>query len=264
MDAIDPSAVTWHGVPNPGAWPITRTLAGVEFDDRGPEYGVRPITNADTWPEVVPTGWDGPIVYSVWFFRQIAGRWHGTCCLEFYLGKQWTGAPLGVYYDDWINPGKGYGEMEGLGNVRVGERIGFMIAAGSQRLKDTSTQPGRTSPRERTPIIVVAYVGKGIQMAGVTPPTPEPQPQPTPEPQPGQVPPHTHPDLVSALDKTVDMAQQMASALSLASQEIVTLRARVETLEALSARVDALEQRPLPTLPTSIRIFGVTVPVTWR
>lgn len=267
MDAVDPRHVVWHGAPNPGPWPVTRRLDGVEFDDSGPDRGVRPLTDAGSWPDVTPTGWEGPIRYSLWLLRNIGGTWHGACCLEFFSGKIWTGAPLGQYYSDWINPGKGYGPMEALGNVTPGERIGFLVAAGSHRKKDTSTQPGITSPRERSRIIVVSYVGRGVQMAaGVE----EQQPEPKPDPNPGEAPSHSHPDLVKALDNVMGITKDLVSsttdlaiALKAVTEDLVALRTRVEALEKIASRVEGLEQRPLPTLPTSIRIFGVTVPVSW-
>lgn len=164
-------------------WQIATSLDAVEFRDADPAGGVRPIFRMP-WGEYTPDGWDGPITYSIYLFRKIDGKWHGACFLEFYRGKEWTGAPLHRQYLDWVNPGKGYGEMERLGNVQVGEHIAFMVTAGSQRLKNTAQQKNQpNSPRQRSNVIVVTYSTSGTATplgGGGGTPAPQPTPQPTP------------------------------------------------------------------------------------
>ena len=262
MDMINPNDVVWHQCPNPGAWPITKRLDGVEFSDRDTTTGVRPLTDAQSWPEVTPTGWAGPITYSIWLLRRHQGVWHGACLLEFFRGKDWTGAPLSHYYSDWVNTDKDYGVMNDLGNVQDGETIGFMLSAGSFRFKNTATQPGQRSPLERTRIIVVPFQRNGYARVSST--TPDPRPEPKPDPRP---------------DPTPVIDPGMARAIVDLTAEIATLRAEVRTLQAspipsqdwidaVQSRLAACEARDVPALPSalSFRVFGVplTVPVTWR
>lgn len=180
QDAIDLRGAVYHaGSPNVADWPITARLEGVEFRDVHPgDGGVRPLVSVP-WGEVVPDGWDGPVTHSLWIFRQIGGRWHGACVLEFFRGKAWTGAPLNRFYAEWVNPGKGYGELEQLGNVRPGELVGFMVTAGSHRLKDTSRQNNAPrSVRERSNVIAVPFAASGLVTVAADAPAPAPAPVP--------------------------------------------------------------------------------------
>lgn len=259
-DGINAHEVVWHGVPNPADWPITKRLDGVEFSDRDETTGVRPITNADTWPGVIPAGWDGPVTYSLWLIRRIGSRWHGSCAIEFFQGRYWTGAPLGRYYSDWYSPDReSFGPLRSLPNVVESELIAFMVAAGSHRLKDTSVQPGQQSVRERSPIIVLPYTANGVVRAAA--PTPDPRPDPRPEPQPDPRPDPSLAEHVTALRAEQGVLRESVNGLTVSdatrAQEVAELRARIAELEA----------RPTPTPPktVSFRVFGVplTVPVTW-
>ena len=91
-----------------------------------------------------------------------------ACALEFYTGKHWTGAPLHLQYNDWFSVGKGFGPLEGLGNVVPGEELLFMLVAGSLRLKDTSDQPGPALERNQRQMRIAHRhigAGKGVGMA---------------------------------------------------------------------------------------------------
>lgn len=175
IDHIDLKQAQFHSR-NVSDWPVVTSLTGVEFRDADPAGGVRPIADIP-WPDVTPQGWDGPITHCIWLGRQINGVWHIACALEFYRGKVWTGAPLHRQYNDWFSIGKGFGELEGLPNVQIGEKIAFMLTPGSQRLKDTSTQPGQKSRQERSNVIVVTFNPNAIVQADPVklPPLTEPQ-----------------------------------------------------------------------------------------
>ena len=178
-DAIDLTKAVFHSR-NVTDWPVTCELRGVEFSST---KGVAPIGSIP-WGEITPAGWDGPITHSLWLGRLIGGVWHIACALEFYKGKVWTGAPLDSEYTNWFNVGKGFGELETQPNVVTGEKVAFMVTAGSQRLKDTSTQPGPKSVQERSNVIVVDFVPNGVKGVGgvfVPPPVVDP-PAPTPVP----------------------------------------------------------------------------------
>lgn len=179
-DAFDLQTAIFHSK-NVAAWPIATELQGVEFKDADPQGGVRPILSAMPWAGIIPTGWDGPITFAIWLGRQIGGVWHLACALEFYEGKFWTGAPLHKQYNDWLSVGKGFGELEGLPNPVPGERLAFMVTAGSQRLKDTSSQPGPKSVQQRSNVIVVPFQVNAVVLseAGTQVPSPVPQLPPT-------------------------------------------------------------------------------------
>lgn len=185
-DMIDLKSAVFHSR-NVADWPVVTTLEGVEFKDADPQGGVRPILSAMPWPGIVPAGWDGPITFAIWLGRIVGGVWHIGCALEFYDGKVWTGAPLQRGYNDWFSVGKGFGELEGLPNPTPGEPLLFMVTHGSQRLKDTSTQPGPKSRQERSNAIIVPFVVNGVQMP--TPSVPVDPPVNPPPVNPPIVPP---------------------------------------------------------------------------
>lgn len=181
QDSLDLSTVDVINAPNPFSWSVTVDLVAIHHT----ENGVSAIPGADKWPDVTPIGWAGPIHYCVWLFRKnpATGRWLGSAFLEFYRGKSWTGAPLHRHYIEWLGgQGKGYGPLENFPNVASGEKVAFMLTAGSQRLKDTSTQPGPKSPRERSNLALVTFYPHGllpVEFETEPPPPPPPPPDDT-------------------------------------------------------------------------------------
>lgn len=233
-DAIDLSRAVFHSR-NVADWPIVTSLTGVEFRDADPQGGVRPIADIP-WPDITPAGWDGPITHAIWLGRKIDGVWHIACALEFYRGKDWTGAPLHKQYADWFSPGKGFGELEGLGNVQSGEPIAFMLTHGSQRLKDTSTQQGPRSRQERSNVIVVTFTANGI----VTPVVP-----PSVIPPPTQAPTGESDRYVQLSAEVINLKARMIDAeariAALIATEVRPDAAMIGALQVLTARVDAAE-----------------------
>lgn len=265
-DGVAPSAIQWVGKTNPLDWPATQDLLGVEFRNADPQGGVRPILpggdDSVRWPDIIPDGWDGPIRYAICLGRKIRGVWTMACALEFYTGKHWTGAPLHLQYNDWFSVGKGFGPLEGLGNVVPGEELLFMLVAGSLRLKDTSDQPGPDSVRERSNIIRVTFTVDGVALAlppegGSGPVVVTPPPGPTPTPVPT--------DVEARLRRLEDDMKALLEA------NLVNRVGDLAEAQALiAAKADhavgvaqAAYDRPVPTKtkPTSATIFGLKIPI---
>ena len=145
-DAIDLKTVVYHASLDVSAWPIKKTITGVELRPGTPsqgDVGVRttltpynPAMNADSWPDFIMWPPAGDLRYTLWLFVRMGGTWHGAAVHEFWKDRDWTGAPLLTQYGDWIypNPGSPWGQM-GDYVPKVGDEVGFMVTAGDLRLR---------------------------------------------------------------------------------------------------------------------------------
>lgn len=261
-DQIDLSNAVIHGSPDIRTWPITVDLVGVEFkagtrDDS--ECGVRPIGNMAKWPDVIPPGWDGPIYFCLWIFVKVRNVWHGAGVMEFYRGKTWTGAPPVTQWGDWFY-GDAWGSELRDARPQYGTEVAFMVASGSQRLKDVIGVRGRSQ------VMRVTLAKEGVSM-GMVPTEPEPVPIPTPMPVPVPTPAPTPPPIdVVAVVKSI-----VAPKIQEIYDYIINLEGRIDKrLTKLEAQPvpTPVPPTPTPTLPRTLKVTllgrSFTLPITYE
>ena len=107
----------------------------------------------DSWPDVVPQGWNGPLQYTVWILIQIDGQWYGSGIIECWRDRQSTDdtdvTEGNQIAKNWLYDGR-WGPMQGH-QPQAGERVGFMLTAGDARGKDVH------GVAERTGIVEIAW-----------------------------------------------------------------------------------------------------------
>jgi hypothetical protein len=107
----------------------------------------------DTWPGVVPPGWDGPINHTLWIAELIAGIWYILPIKEA-LGEYCTLGPI-------LTPGQipqnltyyATGPMHGY-QPRAGEQIGFFSTTGDTRRMNLQPPAGAG----RTNVVTVPFL----------------------------------------------------------------------------------------------------------
>jgi hypothetical protein len=127
-DAVDlASCVT---VPDGvAAWQPTATITHLEV---GPNGFHIDFDKKDSWPDVVPPGWDGPIRWTVWLGAVVNGRCHLAASLNVWHRDDSYGGPVSdpAHYPKnlWYLDGglAGY-------TPQAGETIYLMLTAGAER-----------------------------------------------------------------------------------------------------------------------------------
>lgn len=240
-DAISLATVNVVNAPDVRAWPITAAITSISFDGSVSRFEFTKHHGPSRWPDITPAGWDGPIQYTVWLFRKVGGQWAGSGFIQFWESRDGTGTPNDPdvpsrYHDHWFY-GTAWRPLVQSDPIRAGEKIGFMVVAGSQRAGSFAV-----SVKERSNIVLVAATDRGVYNFGTQPaPEPTPAPTPTPDPVPTPIPPPT-----PAPETPVDLTGILA---------------RLDALEAaqgsLVARVGVLEARPIPVSCSVSAGFGI-------
>ena len=145
------SAAVYNSPADVANWPITTKITALQM--LGCNGGLALTFGAQNyWPDYTPPGWNGPLQYTVWAVVNVNGRWNTAGYIEFWRGRDNTGAPIlplscgfpvNWAYDSRWGPMNGY-------RPSVGERMGFFVTAG-----DARNQGGVTSLRERSNVVVV-------------------------------------------------------------------------------------------------------------
>jgi hypothetical protein len=144
-------AVVYNSPADVASWPITTHITRIEM--LGCNGGVAPTFAAQNrWPDYTPSGWDGPLQYTLWAVVNVNGQWNTSGFIQFWRGRENTGAPilpLGCGFPvNWAYDAR-WGPMNGY-RPHVGEQMGFFVTAG-----DARNQGGPTSVRERSNVVVV-------------------------------------------------------------------------------------------------------------
>jgi hypothetical protein len=144
-------ATVYNSPPDVADWPITTKITRLQTI--GCNGGIALTFSAqNTWPDYTPPGWDGPLQYTVWAVVNVNGRWNMSGFIQFWKGRDNTGAPILPlscgFPVNWAYDGR-WGPMNGY-RPSVGERMGFFVTAG-----DARNQGGVTSLRERSNVVVV-------------------------------------------------------------------------------------------------------------
>ncbi len=108
------------------------------------------FSTQQTWPDVVPPGFSGPLEYTVWAVVKINGQWYTSGFIQMWRGRPSTGAPiLSNFASNWAYDSR-WGPMAGY-QPQVGEQMGFFVTAGNAR-----GESGVSSVRERSNVVLIA------------------------------------------------------------------------------------------------------------
>jgi hypothetical protein len=140
-------AAVYNSPPDIASWSATGTITRLDMSSAGLSFQ---FTTQQSWPDVVPPGFAGPLQYTVWAVVNINGRWNTSGFIQMWRGRPNTGAPiLSDFAKNWAYDAR-WGPMAGY-QPHVGEQMGFFLSAG-----DARGQIGVSSVRERTNVVVVS------------------------------------------------------------------------------------------------------------
>ena len=148
-DAIDlRQAAVYNSPADIAGWAVTSKITSVSMS---PGAGLSfEFTTKQSWPDVTPPGWDGPLQYTVWAVVNINGRWYTSGFIQMWRGRPSTGAPiLSDFARNWAYDSR-WGPMMGY-QPHAGEQMGFFVSAGNARgVGDVS------SVRERSNVVLIS------------------------------------------------------------------------------------------------------------
>jgi hypothetical protein len=131
------------------SWPATTTISSISFRSDGVAVEFSKKNGPGRWPDVTPPGWDGPIQYTLWIAMTIGGRWHTCGTMEYWFGLAAQGGDVTRNNQIAANWTYQCGPM--ARQPAPGERVGFFVTAGDQRLKDVA------ATHERSNTIIVPF-----------------------------------------------------------------------------------------------------------
>lgn len=148
-DAIDlRQAAVYNSPADIASWAVTSKITSVSMSSSaGLSFE---FTTKQSWRDVTPPGWDGPLQYTVWAVVNINGRWHTSGFIQMWRGRASTGAPiLSDFARNWAYDSR-WGPMMGY-QPHAGEQMGFFVSAGNAR-----GDGGVSSVRERSNVVIIA------------------------------------------------------------------------------------------------------------
>jgi hypothetical protein len=147
-DAIDlGQAAVYNSPADIASWAGTSTITRLNMSPGGLSFE---FTTKQSWPDVTPPGWSGPLQYTVWAVVNVNGRWNTSGFIQMWRGRESTGAPiLSEFARNWAYDGR-WGPMAGY-QPQVGEQMGFFVSAGNAR-----GEGGVSSVRERSNVVLVS------------------------------------------------------------------------------------------------------------
>jgi len=130
------------------SWAVTSKITSISMS---PSAGLSlEFTTKNSWPDVTPPGWDGPLEYTVWAVVNVGGQWYTSGFIQMWRGRASTGAPiLSDFARNWAYDAR-WGPMAGH-QPQAGEQMGFFVSAGNARGFD-----GVSSVRERSNVVIVS------------------------------------------------------------------------------------------------------------
>lgn len=259
QDAVDLRSAVFYGE-NVSGFPVTATIERVEVRRAGPYRtdGIRVMSSGvAAWPDVWSMGVGGAggaLQYTTWIcvpldrlrcggfiqhWRSEDGRGTGAAWLQVENGKtNWE--------RNWAYDVNRWGPMAQY-VPKAGDRVYVFLVAGNARTGQASefaTVNGQPY-RARTNVVQINYPAndEGVfAFAGAPAPAPEPSPAPAPAPAPAPV--ITQPDPPSSSGLTLE-----------------ALAARVAALEQ---RVDVVEARKVPVRCSASISAGLRIPLSCR
>jgi hypothetical protein len=147
-DAIDlRQARVYNSPPDIASWPATSTITRIDMGASGLSFQ---FSTQNSWPDVVPPGFSGPLQYTVWAVVNINGQWNTSGFIQMWRGRAGTGAPiLANFASNWAYDAR-WGPMAGY-QPHVGEQMGFFLSAGNARGESSVS-----AIRERSNVVIVS------------------------------------------------------------------------------------------------------------
>jgi hypothetical protein len=147
-DAIDlRQARVYNSPPDVASWPATARISRIDMGSSGLTFQ---FSTQNSWPDVVPPGFSGPLQYTVWAVVNINGQWNTSGFIQMWRGRAGTGAPiLANFATNWAYDAR-WGPMAGY-QPHVGEQMGFFLTAGNAR-----GEVSVSSIRERSNVVIVS------------------------------------------------------------------------------------------------------------
>jgi hypothetical protein len=217
-DQIDVKTATIVNAPDVRNWPVTTAITHVWFDGSVTRVDFTKKDGPNRWPDVTPTGWSGPLEYTLWLFVKNGESWVGSGFIQFWNGRDGSGSPAdpdvpSKYDQHWYYAAR-WSPIYGHGPLQPGEQIGFMVSSGNAR-----DNVGPMSVQERSNVVLFAASDRADYTFATAPPAP---PAPTPVPTPTPVPPS---DLSSLVEKVISIQNTQTDILDqvvgLVQQQIV-------------------------------------------
>jgi len=142
---------------NMGDWPVTTTITYLEFQYNGGDGVHVEFSKKDgpeSWPDITPPGWDGPLEYTMGMAEFINGQWYASAAIQFWRGLEASGGNVALdnqVAKNWYYDAR-WGELSGR-QPATGELIGIFVVAGNVRgVHDDGSQ----SPvKERSNVVLV-------------------------------------------------------------------------------------------------------------
>jgi hypothetical protein len=130
------------------SWPATATITRIDMSS---STGLNiEFTTKQSWPDVVPPGFSGPLEYTVWAVVNINGQWYTSGFIQMWRGRASTGAPiLAQFAQNWAYDAR-WGPMAGY-QPHAGEQMGFFVSAGNAR-----GEGAVSSVRERSNVVLIS------------------------------------------------------------------------------------------------------------
>lgn len=132
-------------------WPVTTQIRVIDANFGG---WFVDFSAKNSWPEVVPPGWDGGIQYTLWIVEKINGRWITAGGVEYWKGLARQGGPPSRLAGNWYYSPAVWGELAGH-QPAVGEMVGMFVTAGDQRAKDVR------AVTERSNVVLLPFPSDG-------------------------------------------------------------------------------------------------------
>ena len=148
-DAINLNLASVYNSPSTiASWPATSTITSLTMSNSsGLSFH---FTTENSWPDVVPPGFSGPLQYTVWAVVNVNGSWNTSGFIQMWRGRGSTGAPiLAEFPINWAYDSR-WGPMNHY-QPHAGEQMGFFLSAGNAR-----GESGVSSVRERTNVVLVS------------------------------------------------------------------------------------------------------------
>jgi hypothetical protein len=148
-DAINLNLASVYNSPsNIASWPATSTITSLTMSSSS-GLAFR-FTTENSWPDVVPPGFSGPLQYTVWAVVNVNGSWNTSGFIQMWRGRGSTGAPiLAEFPINWAYDAR-WGPMNHY-QPHAGEQMGFFLSAGNAR-----GESGVSSVKERTNVVLVS------------------------------------------------------------------------------------------------------------
>jgi hypothetical protein len=152
-DQIDMHAVIVRGgcCSDVANWPVTTQIRVIDANSGG---WFVDFSAKNSWPEVVPPGWDGGIQYTLWIVERINGQWVTAGGVEYWKSLARQGGPPSRLAGNWYYSPQVWSELASH-QPAPGEQVGMFVTAGDQRAKDVR------AVTERSNVVLIGFPSDG-------------------------------------------------------------------------------------------------------